>query len=84
MVASVVVWVVLPVLPFLPISGQQKLGAAGAVLVLAEIFFWGGAAMAGPDAARRMRSWWKENASSPETHSPLPSALPSAAKLEDN
>jgi hypothetical protein len=80
MVVSVGVWLVFPFLSFFSLTGEQKLETAGAVFVLAEISFWGGAAMAGPDAARRMRSWWKGNEARSETQPP-PS---STAKLEDS
>lgn len=77
MVASVAVWIIFPVLPFLPLTGPQKVGAAGAVFVVAEILFWSGAAMAGPDAVRRMRGWWKQTDSSSQ------SPLTPAATLDD-
>ena len=58
---SLTLWVALPVVPFLPLSTAQKGGVATGVIVAAEIAFWGGAAMAGPTAARRMRSWWRSS-----------------------
>ena len=60
MVASLPLWLVLPVLPFLSISGRAQATVAGMTVVLAELAFWGGAALAGPAAVRRLKSWWKE------------------------
>jgi hypothetical protein len=59
MIGSAALWLVLPALPFTPLSGEQQLAAGGALIVTAEIVFWIGAALAGPEAARRMRSWWR-------------------------
>jgi hypothetical protein len=59
MVASLGMWALIPLVPFLPLSGPQRLASAGLILVVAEVFFWLGALMAGPAAARRMRSWWR-------------------------
>ncbi len=70
MAASLGLWALIPLVPFLPISGPQRLASGGAILVLAEVVFWIGAAMAGPDAARRMRSWWRTR--SPDEVEPEP------------
>ena len=59
MVSSLPLWLVLPVLPFLPISGATKATIAAMTVVIAELAFWGGAALAGPTAVRRLRSWWQ-------------------------
>ena len=61
MVFSLALWVALPVLPFLPLSVAAKATGAGALIIVAEVAFWGGAVLAGPDAARRMRSWWRRS-----------------------
>ena len=59
MIASLPLWPILLVVPFLPL-GIAARGAAGTVIVvLAEIMFWGGAALTGPETARRIRSWWR-------------------------
>ncbi len=59
MVGSLPLWPILMVVPFLPL-GIAARGAAGTgIVVLAEIMFWGGATLAGPEAARRVRSWWR-------------------------
>ena len=58
MVSSLLLWLVLPVLPFLSISGTAKATIATMTVVIAELAFWGGTALAGPTAVRRLRSWW--------------------------
>ena len=59
MLGSLPLWPILLLVPFLPL-GLAARGAAGTgIVVLAEIMFWGGAALAGPEAARRVRSWWR-------------------------
>ena len=59
MIASLALWALLPLLPFLSLSGEMKLAAGGVILVAAEVVFWMGAAMAGPEAVRRFTSWWR-------------------------
>ena len=61
MVFSLALWVALPVVPFLPLSVTAKATGAGALIIVAEVAFWGGAVLAGPTAARRMRSWWRRS-----------------------
>ena len=58
---SLGLWVALLLVPFLPITAAAKMGLAGAQIVVAEVAFWGGAALAGPAAARRMKSWWRSS-----------------------
>ncbi len=58
---SLALWVALPVVPFLPLSVATKATGATALIIVAEVAFWGGAALAGPTAARRMRSWWRRS-----------------------
>ena len=54
---SIALWLPLPVVPFLSLSGATKAGLAGGLVLGAEIAFWLGALLAGPEAARRVRSW---------------------------
>ena len=54
---SLALWVPVPVVPFLPMSSGAKAALAGGLIAGAEIAFWVGAILAGPEAARRMRSW---------------------------
>ena len=59
MSASLGLWFLLPGVPFLPLSVAVRGTVGTALIVVAEVIFWGGAALAGPEAARRMRSWWR-------------------------
>ena len=61
---SLLLWVSLLGVPFLPVSMAGRGAVATAVIVVAEVAFWVGAAMAGPEAARRMRSWWRTSRAS--------------------
>ena len=56
---SLLLWVCLLGVPFLPIGMAGRGAVATTVIVVAEVAFWVGAALAGPEAARRMRSWWR-------------------------
>ena len=58
-VASLPLWLVLPVLPFLERSIAAKATATTVVVVVAELMFWGGAALAGPGAVQRLKGWWR-------------------------
>ena len=59
MVGSLPLWLLLPILPFIGISIAAKAMAATVVVVIAELMFWGGAALAGPAAVRRVKGWWR-------------------------
>ncbi len=54
---SLALWVPLPAVPFLPLSSGAKAALGGGLIAGAEIAFWVGAILAGPEAARRTR-WW--------------------------
>ena len=56
---SLLLWVPLPAVFFLPMGSAGKAALAGALVVAAEAAFWLGAALAGAEAARRMRFWWR-------------------------
>lgn len=59
MVSSLPIWPLLLAVPFFPLSVAARGAVATGMVILAEIMFWGGAALAGPEAARRIRSWWR-------------------------
>ena len=63
MSASLGLWILLPGVPFLPLSVAARGAVGTALIVVAEVIFWAGAAMAGPETARRMRSWWRRQPS---------------------
>ena len=56
---SLFLWIGLLIVPFLPLTAGVKATTAGSLVIIAEVAFWGGAALAGPAAARRMKSWWR-------------------------
>ena len=58
---SLLLWVCLLGVPFLPLSAAGRGTVATALIVLAEGAFWVGAVIAGPAATRRMRSWWRRD-----------------------
>ena len=66
MALSLIFWPLLLVVPFLPLSGGAKVSLAGALVIVAEVMFWLGALLAGPAAARRMKTWWKRTPDSDE------------------
>jgi hypothetical protein len=54
-IGSVIPWLLLFALPFLPLSlTERAMGAAG-LLVMAEVMFWVGAVLAGQEVVRRFR-----------------------------
>jgi hypothetical protein len=55
-IGSFIPWLMLPVLPFLPLSVAQKAIGAGFLLGLAEVMFWAGVLLAGQEVVRRYRS----------------------------
>ena len=63
MVSSLPLWLVLPILPFIGISIAAKAMVATVVVVVAELMFWGGSALAGPAAVRRVKGWWRSQPS---------------------
>jgi hypothetical protein len=77
MLGSMGFWALVLVVPFLPYSNSERATAVGALLVFAEITFWVGALMAGPDAARRMKTWWRgsQDASRPSNVEPVNHAV---------
>lgn len=58
---SGVAWAALLVVPWLPTDAARKAAIAGALLVGAEIVFWLGALLLGPEAVRRFRHWQRRD-----------------------
>jgi hypothetical protein len=58
---SLLLWVCLLGIPFLPLSVAGRGTVATVLIVTAEVVFWVGAAIAGPAATRRIRSWWRRS-----------------------
>ena len=55
MVFAVLMWVAVPVVLLLPLSGAQKVWATSALLVAGEVAFWVSAAVLGREVFRRYR-----------------------------
>jgi hypothetical protein len=55
-IGSVLPWLMLLGLPFLPLTVAQKAFGAGGLLILAEVMFWLGALLAGPAIVQRYRA----------------------------
>ena len=55
MVLSPILCLLAPGAALLPVSTAVKGGVAGGLLVVAEVIFWLGALLAGPEVARRFR-----------------------------
>jgi hypothetical protein len=58
---SLLLWVCLLGIPFLPLSVAGRGTVPTVLIVTAEVVFWVGAAIAGPAATRRIRSWWRRS-----------------------
>jgi hypothetical protein len=54
-IGSVIPWLLLLVLPFLPLSLAERAMLAAGLLVMAEVMFWVGAVLAGQEVVRRFR-----------------------------
>ena len=63
MVGALPLWLALLGVPFLPLTVAGRGGVATVIIVVAEVAFWGGALLAGPEAVRRLRAWWRRPAS---------------------
>lgn len=55
-VLSFALWVPLPALPFLPVSAVGRTALAGGLVAGAEVAFWLGLALAGPQIVARLRA----------------------------
>ena len=66
---SLLLWVCLLGVPFLPLSVAARGAVATALIVIAEVAFWVGAVITGPATTRRMRSWWRRQAGCPAAKS---------------
>lgn len=62
--SSLALWLALLIVPFLPFAAGIKALIAGSQIVFAEVAFWLGAAIAGPEATRRWKAWWRSSRSS--------------------
>jgi hypothetical protein len=54
-IGSVIPWLLLLVLPFLPLSLTERANVAAGLVVIAEVMFWLGAILTGQEIVRRFR-----------------------------
>ena len=59
LIFSTVVWLALPVIPFLPVDLAWKALVGTVVFVVAEVTFYIGLAMMGKEAVDVMKRWWE-------------------------
>ncbi|KJE27298.1 hypothetical protein LG52_1223 [Geobacillus kaustophilus] len=57
-IASFVVWLIPPIVPFLPFSAAVKALIATVAIVAAKIMFWIGALLVGKEAAAKLKKYW--------------------------
>jgi hypothetical protein len=57
MVLSFVPWIMIPTLPFWPMSTKARTAAVPILLILAEVIFWGGAAIGGAELVKHRRRY---------------------------
>lgn len=69
---SGVLWFSLFAIPFLPLTVAQKAGLASAVFLGVQIAWWGGAALVGPQAVARLKSWFSRKRRTDHSSSELP------------
>ena len=60
---SGVLWFSIFAVPFLSISTGAKAATAGALFAGVQVFWWTGAALAGPETVRRIKGWFSRKQS---------------------
>ena len=56
---SFVLWAPLPAVPLLPLSTPVRAGVGGGMLLGAEVAFWLGVVISGPQALQKLREGWR-------------------------
>ena len=56
---SGVLFLFVPLVPFLPLGTGAKFVLAGVIYAFVQVTWWGGAALAGPETTRQISSWFK-------------------------
>ncbi len=54
-VMSCVVWLIIPAMPWIPISKSAKIIATTALVISGEVFFWGGGLILGREVVKKFR-----------------------------
>ncbi len=60
MVISALLWMLIAAIPFLPLTTITKMSAGVAVLVVAEVTFYGGLILLGKEAVQWLRHAWQK------------------------
>ncbi|RZT23952.1 MULTISPECIES: transporter suffix domain-containing protein [Fictibacillus] len=62
-VLSFVLWICIPIIPFLSLSAAAKTGIVSALFIGGEVFFWLGALLAGKDIVKKfIQKYWRKKA----------------------
>lgn len=62
---SGVFWFSLFAIPFLPLTVGQKAALGGGVFAGVQIFWWSGAALAGPAVVQKLTGWFRRKRAAP-------------------
>jgi hypothetical protein len=53
-VIGTVIWLMIPLVVFLPLEAPAKAAWAGGIFIASEVIFWAGALVVGPSASKRL------------------------------
>jgi ABC-type transport system involved in cytochrome c biogenesis permease component len=60
-VLSFVLWILIPIIPFLSFSAAAKTAIVSGLFIGGEVFFWFGALLAGKDIVKKfIRKYWRK------------------------
>lgn len=60
LIISLIAWAALPVIPFLPLSSASKAAWGAGVFIFAEIIWWLGVPLLGPEFIVFFKKLWKK------------------------
>lgn len=60
-ILSFVLWILIPIIPFLSFSGGVKTAIVSGLFIGGEVFFWLGALLAGKDIVKKfIQKYWRK------------------------
>lgn len=59
LIASCIAWAALPIVPFMPLSGEQKLAWGAGLYIFGQVTWFGCLPLVGRDLLARTRQTWK-------------------------
>jgi ABC-type transport system involved in cytochrome c biogenesis permease component len=60
-ILSFVLWIFIPIIPFLSFSAATKTGIVSGLFIGGEVFFWLGALLAGKDIVKKfIQKYWRK------------------------